>query len=67
MTDWAINKDFRKCLYTLTDSGWIGYRGGQLNITVFFCEKVTFPVYTWIVAYTGQVTLYKVPEKHGHV
>ena len=24
-------------------------------------------VYTYTVNYTGQVTLYKVPEKHGHV
>ena len=28
---------------------------------------MTCPVYTCTVAYTGQVTLYKVPETHGHV
>ena len=28
---------------------------------------VLFPVYACTVAYTGQVTFYKVPEKHGHV
>ena len=30
-------------------------------------EKVTCQVYTWAVAYTGQVTFYKIPEKHDHV
>ena len=28
---------------------------------------MTCQVYTCTVAYTGQVTFYKVPEKHGHV
>ena len=29
--------------------------------------KVTCPVYGCTVAYSGQVTFYKVQEKHGHV
>ena len=42
----------------------------QLNITRFFTgtfEKVNCLVYACTVAYTGQVTFYKVPEKHGYV
>ena len=44
-------------------------QGDQLNMAVFFwyLEKVTCPVYTCTVAYTGQVNLYKVTEKHGPV
>ena len=30
-------------------------------------EKVTCPVYGCKVAYTGQVTIYQVPGKHGYV
>ena len=30
-------------------------------------EKVSCPIYTFTVAYTRQVTFYKVPEKHSHV
>ena len=39
-------------------------QGDQLNMPVFFwyLVKVTYQVYA-----TMQVTLYKVPEKHGHV
>ena len=37
-------------------------QGDQLNM-----DKVTCPVYTCTVAYTEQVTFYKVPEKHGHI
>ena len=29
--------------------------------------KVTFPVFASKVAYTGQVTFYKVQEKHGYI
>ena len=38
-------------------------QGDQLKNT----EKVTCQVYTFTIAYTGQVTFYKVPEKHGCV
>ena len=38
-------------------------------MAVFFLrlQKVTCPVYTCTVANTGQVTFYKVLEKHGNV
>ena len=39
---------------------YIYVQGEQLNIAVFFW-------YLGTVTYTGQVTLYKVPEEHGHV
>ena len=41
----------------------------QINIAVFFwyLVKSECPVYASIHMYTVQVTLYKVPEKHGHV
>ena len=44
-------------------------QGYQLNMAVFFfyLEKVTCPVYTCTVTYTGQVTLYKAQERHDHV
>ena len=46
---------------------FIEVQGEQLNMAVFFMvgtlEKVTSPVYTCTVAYTGKVTFYKVPEK----
>ena len=44
-------------------------QGYQLNMAMFFwhLEKVTCPVYICTVAYTWQVTFYKVPEKHDHV
>ena len=42
-------------------------QGDQLNMALSgTLEKVTYPVNTCTVAYTGQVTLYKVPEKHNH-
>ena len=41
----------------------------QINMAVCFwyLAKGTCPVYATLQAYTGQVTLYKVPEIHGHV
>ena len=43
-------------------------QGDQLNIAVFFwyLEKETCLEPTRTVAYTGQVTFYKVLEKHSH-
>ena len=43
-------------------------QGDQLNMIVFSgtLEKVTCPVYTGTVADTGQVTLCKASEEHGH-
>ena len=44
-------------------------QGDQLNVAVFFQYPVK-SVYLMLLcreAYTGKVTLYKVPEKHGHV
>ena len=47
----------------------IDVQGDQLDIAVFcwYLVKVIFTMYTCTLAYTGQVTFYKVPEKHGHV
>ena len=44
-------------------------QGDQFNMAVFFWYREKVTVYTCTVAcmYTGQVTFYKVPEKHGHV
>ena len=44
-------------------------QGDQLNMALFYgtLKKVTCPVLTYTVAYAAQVTLYKVPEKQGHV
>ena len=43
-------------------------QGDQMNMAVIYgtLEKIRL-VYTCTVAYTGQVTFYKVREKHGHV
>ena len=47
----------------------LNIQGYQLNMAVFSgtLEKVTFSVYTCTVAYKGHVTLYKEPQKYGHV
>ena len=47
----------------------LGIQGDQLNMTVFFCylDKVSCLVYTYTVALTGQVTFFKVLEKHDVV
>ena len=44
-------------------------QGDQLNMAVFiwFVVKSDCPVYACTVAYTEQVSFYKVPDKHGHV
>ena len=48
---------------------FVKVQGHQLNIAVFFwyLVKSDWSMYTCIIAYTRQVTFYKVPEKHGHV
>ena len=45
-------------------TGWPVKHGCVFSGTL---EKVTFPVYSCTLAYTEQVTFYKVPEIHGHV
>ena len=45
-------------------------QGDQLIMAVFFWYtflKVTCAVYATVHVYTGQVTIYKVPEKHDYV
>ena len=44
-------------------------QGDHLNMAVIFdtLSNITYSVYMCTVACTGQVILYKVPEKHGHV
>ena len=46
-----------------------GLQPDQINMAVFFWHlvKSDASVRYFIVAYTGQVRFYKVPEKHGHV
>ena len=42
-------------------------QGDQLNMAVFFWYIEKNDLYATVHVYTGQVTFYKLPEKHGHV
>ena len=60
-----ILDDFREAYYWLWQ-----VQGHRLNMAMFLwylVKKITCPVYTFIVAFTGQTTFYTVQEKHGQV
>ena len=50
---------------------WAGRLGAAIRIPTVSREEgdlsTQVQVYTCTVSYTGQVTYFKVPEKHGHV
>ena len=49
--------------YIAEHTGW-PVKHGRL---FWYLVKSGFPMYACTVAYTGQVTFYKIPEKYGHV